>query len=271
MLAHGARVVATTRTPARLAALADAGAMIYRLDMADPDTLAGLAAFAPPGVRVLHSLPAIDGADPTSRLLAALPRPARIVLISTTGVYGDVRFVDERTPYTPPTPRIRPRIEAENAVLGSGVSALVLRPAGIYGPGKGVQSAIRAGRYVLAGDGSNWLSRIHVDDLATHCEAALLSDLTGAYPVADTEPAPARAVAAFCANLLGLPMPPSLPLDPVHGRCGRIGGWTGGPCVPRSASASATRRTKRASPPLSPPSLCYDLGEFSTESHRGRT
>jgi nucleoside-diphosphate-sugar epimerase len=55
--------------------------------------------------------------------------------------------------------------------------------------------------------GDNFVSRLHVDDLAAHVEAGLLSNLTGAYPVADEEPATAREIAAFCAELLNLPMP----------------------------------------------------------------
>jgi nucleoside-diphosphate-sugar epimerase len=47
-----------------------------------------------------------------------------------------------------------------------------------------------------------------VDDLAAHVEAGLLSDITGAYPVADDEPCTSREIAEFCAKLLDLPMPP---------------------------------------------------------------
>jgi nucleoside-diphosphate-sugar epimerase len=66
---------------------------------------------------------------------------------------------------------------------------------------------MREGSFRLAGDGSNFVSRIHVDDLAAHAEKALLSDLTGAYPVADEEPCSSREIAEFCAGLLGLPLP----------------------------------------------------------------
>ena len=53
------------------------------------------------------------------------------------------------------------------------------------------------------------MSRIHVDDLAAHAEAALLSDLEGAYPVADQHPCTTREIAEFCASLLNLPLPAS--------------------------------------------------------------
>ena len=50
-----------------------------------------------------------------------------------------------------------------------------------------------------------FVSRIHVDDLAAHVEAALLSKVSGAYPVADEEPCTSREIAEFCAELLHLP------------------------------------------------------------------
>ena len=45
-----------------------------------------------------------------------------------------------------------------------------------------------------------------MDDLAAHAEAALLSEVIGAYPVADEEPCTSREVAQFCAELLNLPV-----------------------------------------------------------------
>jgi nucleoside-diphosphate-sugar epimerase len=134
-----------------------------------------------------------------------------MVYLSTTGVYGGVRDVDENTPAAE-----HPRMEAERAVAAGPWSALILRPAAIYGPGRGIQVSMARGEFRLVGDGSNFVSRIHVDDLALHCEAALLSDLTGAYPVADEEPCESREIAGFCARLLGVPMPLSVSAAEVH-------------------------------------------------------
>jgi hypothetical protein len=47
--------------------------------------------------------------------------------------------------------------------------------------------------------------------LAAHVEAALFSTVTGAFPVADEHPCPSREIAVFCARLLGVPMPGSVP------------------------------------------------------------
>jgi nucleoside-diphosphate-sugar epimerase len=126
----------------------------------------------------------------------------RTVYLSATGVYGSQSIVDERTLPTPETARTKARVAAEEAILGSR-GGLVLRPAAIYGPGRGVHIAVREGTFRLAGDGSNFVSRIHVDDLTAHCQAALFSDLGGAWPVADEEPCTSREIAEFCTALYG--------------------------------------------------------------------
>lgn len=221
LLARGTPVVATTPRPAELSSLAAGGARVIHLNVLNPDTLDCVRDVAGEGALVLHSVPVIRGErgrfDPTPKLLEALGnRPARIVYLSTTGVYGDTPRVDETTPVAPLGERYRLRVAAERAVAAGGWSSLVLRPAAIYGPDRGVHVSIKAGRFRLVGDGGNLVSRIHVDDLAAIAEAALYSDVTGAWPVADEDPCTSREIARFCADLLGLPMPPSATATDVH-------------------------------------------------------
>ena len=206
---NGHEVLATSRHPARILL---PGVRVIRMDAGEPDTLKALGLKVAPGARVLHSIPALregEGwTDPTPLLLEALGnRPARMVYLSTTGVYGARREVDERTPAAPRTARERVRVEAENHVLRGAWNSMVLRPAAIYGPGRGIHVSMRRGEFKMLGEGLNFVSRIHVDDLAALATAALLSDDTGAWPVADDEPARSREIAEFCAELLGLPMP----------------------------------------------------------------
>ncbi len=210
-LARGACVTVTTRHPEKLAALGAAGACVLSLDASRPESLRDAVRS---GVRVLHSIPSVgEGdqlSDPTPGLLAAVADAAeRIVYLSTTGVYGAASLVDEHTAPAPRTPRESLRFNAEHAVLKGPWSSLVLRPAAIYGPGRGVHASMRAGSFRLLSDGSNYVSRIHVDDLAAHAEAALLSKIEGAYPVADEEPCRSRDIAQFCCELLRMPPPPS--------------------------------------------------------------
>jgi nucleoside-diphosphate-sugar epimerase len=190
VLATGARVMVTTRNPGRVA---DLGAEVVELrDL--PGRLR-------PGVLVVHSIPP-DG--PAGLLDLLGDKPARLVYLSSTGVYGAAYAVDETTPADLRTERSRARVEVERSVMHGPWSSLILRPAAIYGPGRGAHEALRRGEYHAS---DNFVSRIHVDDLATHVEAGLMSTVTGAYPVADEESCTSREIAEFCARLLELPAP----------------------------------------------------------------
>ncbi len=188
-LAKGARVTVTTRDPQRLA---DLGAEVIRTGE--------LPAHLHPGTLVLHSIPP-DG--PASLLDSLHEVAARVVYLSSTAVYGHATLVDEHTPVDAGTERARARLQAERAVAEGPWSWLILRPAAIYGPGRGVQESIQHGTHSRS---QRLVSRIHVDDLALHIEAALLSHLSGAYPVADEEPCTSLEIAEFCARLLNLPI-----------------------------------------------------------------
>ncbi len=217
-------MTATTRDAARHEDLQAAGCRVAVLDVSDRAALSSVAALVGEQSRVLLSIPTLRAAggreggldDPTARIMKALGRDgignaiARIVYLSTTGVYGETNSVDETTPIAPVTERQCRRAEAERAVAAGPWPSLILRSAAIYGPGRGVHTALREGRYRLAGDGGNFISRIHVDDLAALTAAAIESDITGAYPAADEDPCTSREMARYCANLVGLPMPPSV-------------------------------------------------------------
>jgi nucleoside-diphosphate-sugar epimerase len=181
-------VLATSRSPSKLAGL---GVEI----IAAEDVPARLRR----GALVLHSIPP---AGPSGLLDLLSDKPSRLVYLSSTAAYGAATIVDETTPVDPSTEQARARIEVEHTILNGPWSSLVLRPAAIYGPGRGAHERIKRGEYNLSDD---FVSRIHVDDLASHVEAALLSTTTGAYPVADEEPCTSREISEFCANLLGNP------------------------------------------------------------------
>ncbi len=190
MLARGARVIATSREPSRLAALGVEGIRVEDV----PKVIE-------PGCLVLHSIPP-EGAPDVKALLG--DAPSRVVYLSTTGVYGSTHLVDETTEVDWSSERARVRLEAEEAVAVGPWSTLILRPAAIYGPGRGVQESVKRGTYPAT---ENFISRIHIDDLAAHVEAGLLSSLKGSYPVADEEPCRSREIAEFCAKILGVALP----------------------------------------------------------------
>lgn len=183
-------MIATSREPAQLAALG-----------VEPMRVLDVPRALEPGCLVLHSIPP-EGAPNIVELLGNAP--ARVIYISTTGVYGSAKIVDETTPVDWSSERARARLEEEQRIASGPWSTLILRPAAIYGPGRGVHESVRLGTYP---PGDNFISRIHVDDLAAHAEAALLSGVTGAYPVADEDPCTSTEIAEFCANLLGVKLP----------------------------------------------------------------
>ena len=212
LLERGWLVTATSRTPAKLAGLRARGAEVVAFDAASDE---GLDAAAD-GASVLLSVPTLRDGDaldePTPRILAGLAGPpAQVTYLSTTGVYGMAKTVDETTEPSPATERQRLRVAAEEAVLALPCPALVLRPAAIYGPNRGVHAAMREGRFRLSRNRRRYVSRIHVDDLATIAAAAMMQGLAGAFPVADSLPAMSRDVALFSADLLGMGPPEEVP------------------------------------------------------------
>ncbi len=95
-------------------------------------------------------------------------QPRRLVYLSTTGVYGSnpLGQIDETSPVAPT--RIGPQIAvaAENALSSLYTSAIVLRLAGIYGPGRiPLAGSLRAGQ-PLAVQRSGHLNLVHVADIA---------------------------------------------------------------------------------------------------------
>lgn len=207
LAARGVRVTVTVRDAARFEPLEGVEVVEWTLGGRSEGLTRG-------GEVVLDSVPEFEG---RRDLLAAIGGDAaRIVYLSTTGVYGRQREVDETTPVSPETESGRLRVAAEEMVLGGCWSSMVLRPAAIYGPGRGAHVSIPAGRFRLMGDGSNFVSRIHVDDLAAVAERALLSDVRGAWPVADRVPARSREVAEYVCELLGCAMPRGASREELH-------------------------------------------------------
>lgn len=172
----------------------------------------------PAGAVVVCTAP--PGPDPAGEiraLVAAARDAARIVYVSSTGVYGPGAgaWVDESWPVAPVTESGRARAAAEAALAESQVPWIALRAAGIYGPGRGLAERIRAGAYRVIGDGTSHVSRIHVVDLVAAIIAAGRSAVTGAVNAADDDPAPIGEVADRIAAQLGVAPPPRVPVDAV--------------------------------------------------------
>jgi len=165
---------------------------------------------------VLYTCPP-DGEDDArlGRFLALLkPAPARIVYISTTGVYGDRRgaVVTEDAEVDPGNPMARARIAAESMLteyaVDSGCDLVILRAPGIYGPGRlPVQRISEGGSFLDEADTSPG-NRIHVDDLVSCCLAALDDAApSGVYNVGDGDHRSSTWFAQEVARQAQLPAP----------------------------------------------------------------
>ena len=138
---------------------------------------------------------------------------ARIGYLSSTGVYGDTggAWVDECAPTG--TGRRGERARADAAWLALG--ARVFRLPGIYGPGRSPLDRIRSGEARRIDVPGQVFSRVHVADIASGVIAGFAAP-PGAYNLADDEPAPQSDVIAFGCRLLGLPVPPLVPIEETN-------------------------------------------------------
>ncbi|RUT30437.1 NAD-dependent epimerase/dehydratase family protein [Arsenicitalea aurantiaca] len=217
----GAALAGTTRRPAKRDAL-DPNAISAHLFTGDApgETL------RPDLVRATHvviSTPPGETGDPVLAHhradLDAATGLEWICYYSTVGVYGDFAgsWIDETAKTKPVNLRSAQRVEAEEAwaayAAERGVPLLVLRLAGIYGPGRSSFDKLRAGtaRRIVKPD--QVFNRIHVEDIGRVTALAAAARLGGIFNLADTEPAPPQDVIAHAAGLIGMDPPPEIPFE----------------------------------------------------------
>ncbi len=192
----------------------------HRIETFDLDGDAPLPVELPDDYAVLYTVPP-GGVQADTRLRHFLellsPHPRRFVYISTTGVYGnrDGAIVTEATRPRPENERSKRRVIAEQ-MLGrwcseNGVDLVVLRSPGIYGPGRLGVERIEQGVSILREEDANPGNRIHVDDLARSCIAALDPEVpAGVYNVADGDQRSTTWFAKEVARQCGLEAPPEI-------------------------------------------------------------
>ena len=162
----------------------------------------------------------LQGAKNLTAWLGTAPLK-KFVYTSSTSVYGqnDGSLVKETSPTEPAADTAKILIEAERVLLEAArqadFPAVVLRLAGIYGPGRGYwfrQYLKNEAR--IEGTGARMLNIIHRDDVVGAIIAALKSGRPGeVYNVVDDEPVSQLSFFQWLSGQLGKKLPPSIPED----------------------------------------------------------
>ncbi len=200
----------------------------HGFDLDRPETLHAL----PAAHAVLHCAPPPNAgvADTrTTHLLAALGKgrilPARVVYVSTSGVYGDCggARVDESRRVHPQTDRARRRVDAERQLTlwcsARGVALVILRVPGIYAADRLPLDRLRSGTPVLRAEDDVYTNHIHAEDLAA-IVARALDDATpgGIYNASDDSEMRMGDWLDLVAERAGLPRPPRIARNEAAGR-----------------------------------------------------
>ena len=183
-LQRGTGAWATSRNPAQqLTAVPFSRRLEF--DLARPETWGPL----PTGADLIWCFPATPLSTVQQWAETQHSRSNRLILLSSTSAY---KVSDYSTEYPPPwidesapIDLTKPRVRGEE-YLRNDLGAIVLRVAGIYGPGRNPLDWIRQGR---VGPSRKYVNLIHVEDLAAICLAALDNGKPGeVYNVSDGRP-----------------------------------------------------------------------------------
>ncbi len=178
-----------------------------------------------PRSRLLYTVPPPSTGQQDTRLenfLASLDpqKVDRFVLISTSGVYGDCggEWVDESTPICPVVDRALRRADAETQLQrwagAHDIDWIILRVPGIYAPDRLPLARLRSGAPLVARGDAPWSNRIHADDLAAACQAALeLPVRNEIINITDDAPSTMTDYFLAVADYAGLPRPAEIPLQ----------------------------------------------------------
>lgn len=173
---------------------------------------------------LFHLIPPPSEGTVDSRLRQLLDQlsgaaPSAIILASTSGVYGDRQgeWVREDDQTAAATERARRRIDAETVAQEfcktHGTRLVILRIAGIYGPGRLPLARLRSGLPLPPSHEIGFSNRIHVDDLVTVLLAAAQNGIDGEIVnVADGQPSSTRDWFETVARLADLSPPPLVSL-----------------------------------------------------------
>jgi nucleoside-diphosphate-sugar epimerase len=198
LVARGHRVRALVRRPQAATIAAACGADVRAADVFDAASLRAGLQGCEVGINLATALPRPDGGTGDFDLNDRVRREgtpiwlracreagvAHVVQqsIAMVNASGGDAWSDEDSVFAPGGDDVAARAIAaardmEEAVRQSGLDWLVLRGALFYGPGTGFDddwfARARAGKLRLPGDGSGWVSLVHITDMAAATVAAV--------------------------------------------------------------------------------------------------
>lgn len=217
-IAAGHTVAGLVRSEASAESLVHEAIRPIVADVTQPSTLRDL-----PAADTLLYAVGYDPANGTSRsalhadglrtvLDAVSPQVRRVILISSTGVYAEHLggWVDESSPCQPSRESGRALLAAEHTLTAHRFSdrGIVLRLAGIYGPGRlPRRTELAAGESLPIAAGEH-VNLIHVEDAAAAVLAAEVhAQPPRTYVISDGHPVERRDYFAELARQFGLPHP----------------------------------------------------------------
>lgn len=232
LVARGYRVRALVRRPETAATAATCGAEVRRADIFDAASLRAGLEGCDVGINLATSLPGPSGTgdyaandhlrrEGTPIWIraceeAGVPRVVQQSIAMVNAGAGET-WADEDTVFPAGQEdtaalAIAAALAMENTVRQSGLDWTILRGALFYGPGTGFDddwfARARAGKLRLPADGEDYVSLVHIADMAEATAAAI-----GPWPsrqaliVADDEPARWRDVLAYVAAIAGAAPP----------------------------------------------------------------
>lgn len=217
------QVVATTRTPAKMARLCEAGAQPVAMDALNRDGVMQAVIVARPDV-VVHQMTALARMRSLKRFDAEFAMTNRLRtegtahLLDASRAAGVRRFVaqsytnwtnardggrikTEDDPLDPTPPKaMRHTRDAirrldELVFAASDMTGIVLRYGNFYGPGTSIGpggdivEAVRRRQFPIVGDGAGVWSFVHIADAANATRIAIEGGPSGTYNIVDDEPA----------------------------------------------------------------------------------
>lgn len=218
-LAQGKQVSALSHTPSQQTVLKNQGIQVFAGDLDAPASLSVLS--VRDSLLFYLAPPPSQGTKDTriANLLAQLIGehiPRKVVLISTTSVYGDCQgaWISEEQPLNPQVDRAKRRVDAEQSLRTwaktCAVPFVILRVPGIYGADRLPRQRLEQGLPVLEESIAPYSNRIHVDDLVQACVAAgrPIAPANSTYHVSDGNPSTMTDYFNQVADALNLPRPP---------------------------------------------------------------